>query len=311
MNQFEMSATCSGHFTIEKIDSENNVIERYNKPNLITDNGLLELSKSGFVDCYVGLFTDATPVTSTKLTAPTNRLVSGNMYSYGTVTNELHPISKEFTVTHTFESLITNGTAAKNYNRIGVIKNNTLVAISTIVNDRGEEVTISLNANDRIRVIYVFKLTVPTADVVFNNVDLGKLGTTNVTIRPTNLDSPNTEFKNRGLIIQNSSMYISNGNLEEINTRLSNNDKVQNTIRTGITAITSLSPNVATTLLTTGLLYSDPMSPAAGRKDGYSLFIIPTSLFWYQIKFGKGLDYISNKVNLLFNLTFTLRRAGG
>lgn len=312
MNEVGMSANCGGHFVIEKLDNENNVIERYAKSNLITNYGLRKLSENGFNQLTFALFTDNEPISPTRWTLPTDKLDYGSsVLNNQKSVKQVDEANNQYIVVYTFEQLLTNNNIARNFNRIGILYDNNsnggIVAVSAIINHRGEAVTISVNPSDRVRVIYTFTLTLDISDKHIQNVSLGKLGTADVTIRPGYVYRYQDTFSNNGISYQDNYMYFGNRDLLPINADLfTNMNRTNGYIKDNKMVV--VSNNVATTTITATHLWSTSFSNSAHRKDGYDIVVINTSLLLYQIKFSKPLNYVSNKVNLQFKFIFTLRR---
>lgn len=313
MKNIETSATCSGHFLIEKLDDENNVIETYEKSNLITNYGLKHLCNNGFTNSYIALFSDVGPIEPDKKDIPSDRLMyDSSIHSLATTNRNPNIANKTYTVIHRFEvTIVSNLNSVKEYNRVGIINPNGsdagIIALSKITNHNGEGISISVIPGDKIKIVYTFTLTVDLSDSTYENIRMGKLGTTNVTIRAGDINNHPDTFLTNGLKFVSGNMYFGNRPLVALDANCTDNLAIANN-NGNITNTVSMKNNVATMTTTSRLSWLTPFGTSSQRKDGYDLVVLKSSLFYYQIKFSRSLDYVSSKVDVLFKLNFTLSR---
>lgn len=315
-----MTATCSGHFRIEKLNANDEVIEVFDRNNLVTNHGLSKLATSGFASTRIALFADNTLITPEVITT-TSRFNTTVSTGTPTTTRVNDVENNRMAVTYRFEQVLPGPTANINHNRIAIIdSNNRIIAVTSFLNDEGREISIQQNVGERMRIIYTFKLFAPYTEVVFNNVTIGDLGQNNVTIRPFNIDRAFQKFQDIGINRNTDASSISvrvghdvtefrelNSQIPSINTSqpMVPVTSVSNNI---ITVNHSTGTNVAYTKLRFGVLLNDNLHYPIKKKDGITMIWFFTTFYPLQIKFEKPLNYISENVDMIFDITFEIKR---
>lgn len=205
----------AGYYTVEKLNEKDEVVWSTSFKNLITDIGFNAFLTRDINLSTLAVFAD-TAIPNTGIAT----IGVSTYYTTTTIEQSSKGVNTDsqpyFFQKQTY--VFNKGAISGNINRVAVLfSNSTVFSISSIKDHLGNDTTIQLHPNERLRVTYEFRVYQPKEEsVIFPNVNLGDDGVTDITVR-TALTSEswitNLLFKPKGIYGATGNTYSSRGSV--------------------------------------------------------------------------------------------------
>lgn len=189
---FEQKTGLTGYYTLEITKNDGRKIVHHFK-NLITDNGLLQFAKGKpFVDKVWLTDVGGSPITTSSRLGTTSYVHKTILETRCANVYNLRASQEKPYISFTTKVDFDATRILKSVNAVGVTfgGNNEVFSISHIKDVNGAPTTIDIGDEDTVMLTYELRVQIDTAPVVIRNVDMGKFGLMDVTIRPIEFSVP-------------------------------------------------------------------------------------------------------------------------